>query len=100
MLSLGLKAVGVGFPVPGFPVPLLELGQDVVEDVEEQSHVVLFEDQRRAEANGAIAAAPHQHSFVPGSEQDLVPGWIVSNVHSTERSLTSSATQQPRVLLL
>lgn len=41
---------------------LLELGEDVAEDVEEQVGVVVPEDQSGPEADGLVPAAPQHHT--------------------------------------
>lgn len=42
---------------------LLEVGQDVTKDVEEQVGVVISEDQSGAEADGLVATAPQHQAW-------------------------------------
>ena len=54
---------------PGLPqsaeerASLLEVGQDVTKDVEEQVGVVISEDQSGAEADGLVATAPQHQAW-------------------------------------
>lgn len=76
---------------------LLVLGQHVVEDVEEDMHMVLLENQRWTETDGSVPTPSQEDTFVSGFEQEAVASGVVTDIDGAEGPLPPSAAQYARV---